>query len=61
MFLLAATASYRLLPEITLTKEIEGELAERLQSCFSPGVIGLEDNGNGLYLSPFFVTWIKIK
>ncbi|XP_034249654.1 DNA-directed RNA polymerases I and III subunit RPAC1 [Thrips palmi] len=42
-----ATASYRLLPEITLTKDVEGELAERLQSCFSPGVIGLEDNGHG--------------
>lgn len=48
-----ATASYRLLPEITLTKEIEGEMAERLQSCFSPGVIGLEDNGSGEYLSVF--------
>lgn len=42
-----ATASYRLLPEITLMKDVEGELAERLQGCFSPGVIALEDNGSG--------------
>ncbi|XP_056410592.1 DNA-directed RNA polymerases I and III subunit RPAC1 [Hyla sarda] len=41
-----ATASYRLLPEITLLRPIEGELAERLQRCFSPGVIAL-DNVNG--------------
>ncbi|XP_018411233.1 PREDICTED: DNA-directed RNA polymerases I and III subunit RPAC1 [Nanorana parkeri] len=34
-----ATASYRLLPEITLLHPIEGDLAERLQTCFSPGVI----------------------
>ncbi|XP_066535874.1 DNA-directed RNA polymerases I and III subunit RPAC1 [Hoplias malabaricus] len=34
-----ATASYRLLPEITLLQIIEGETAERLKSCFSPGVI----------------------
>ncbi|KAM9315793.1 DNA-directed RNA polymerases I and III subunit RPAC1 [Gastrophryne carolinensis] len=37
-----ATASYRLLPEITLLQPIEGELAERLQRCFSPGVIALD-------------------
>ncbi|TRY85030.1 hypothetical protein DNTS_026935 [Danionella cerebrum] len=41
-----ATASYRLLPEITLLETIEGEQAERLQRCFSPGVIELE-NVNG--------------
>ncbi|XP_075720755.1 LOW QUALITY PROTEIN: DNA-directed RNA polymerases I and III subunit RPAC1 [Rhinoderma darwinii] len=41
-----ATASYRLLPEITLLHPIEGELAERLQRCFSPGVIAV-DNVNG--------------
>lgn len=41
-----ATASYRLLPEITLLRPIEGELAERLQRCFSPGVIAV-DNVNG--------------
>ncbi|CAN2390529.1 transcription by RNA polymerase III [Pristimantis euphronides] len=37
-----ATASYRLLPEITLLRPVEGELAERLQRCFSPGVIGVD-------------------
>ncbi|KAK3595011.1 hypothetical protein CHS0354_003739 [Potamilus streckersoni] len=41
-----ATASYRLLPEITLTHQIEGELAKKLQRCFSPGVIEV-DNING--------------
>ncbi|XP_070697146.1 DNA-directed RNA polymerases I and III subunit RPAC1 [Pempheris klunzingeri] len=38
-----ATASYRLLPEITLLEEVEGEKAERLKRCFSRGVIDLED------------------
>jgi len=38
-----ATAFYRLLPEIQLLKPIRGEAAERLQSCFSPGVIGIDD------------------
>ncbi|CAL1577730.1 unnamed protein product [Knipowitschia caucasica] len=38
-----ATASYRLLPEITLMEQVEGEQAERLQRCFSRGVIGLEE------------------
>lgn len=37
-----ATASYRLLPDIRLTRVVEGEQAERLQRCFSPGVIGLK-------------------
>lgn len=41
-----ATASYRLLPEISLLQPIEGDLAEKLQKCFSPGVIAL-DNVNG--------------
>ncbi|KAJ8248494.1 hypothetical protein GJAV_G00242630 [Gymnothorax javanicus] len=40
-----ATASYRLLPEITLLEPVEGEKAERLKRCFSPGVIELEDCG----------------
>ncbi|XP_030628877.1 DNA-directed RNA polymerases I and III subunit RPAC1 [Chanos chanos] len=40
-----ATASYRLLPEITLLQPIEGEKAERLKRCFSPGVIEVEDVG----------------
>ncbi|KAM6956617.1 DNA-directed RNA polymerases I and III subunit RPAC1 [Aplochiton taeniatus] len=37
-----ATASYRLLPEISLLQPVEGEMAERLKRCFSPGVIELE-------------------
>nr|XP_046258479.1 DNA-directed RNA polymerases I and III subunit RPAC1 [Scatophagus argus] len=37
-----ATASYRLLPEITLLEPVEGEKAERLKRCFSRGVIDLE-------------------
>ena len=52
---LSATASYRLLPEITLTQPIEGLLAEKLQECFAPGVIELdEDDGlfYELFLSP---------
>ncbi|XP_046659018.1 DNA-directed RNA polymerases I and III subunit RPAC1-like [Homalodisca vitripennis] len=42
-----ATASYRLLPTIHLTREVEGDLAVRLQSCFSPGVIKLVENDQG--------------
>uniref|UniRef100_A0A3P9KBI5 DNA-directed RNA polymerases I and III subunit RPAC1 n=1 Tax=Oryzias latipes TaxID=8090 RepID=A0A3P9KBI5_ORYLA len=38
-----ATASYRLLPDITLMEQVEGEKAERLKRCFSRGVIDLED------------------
>lgn len=41
-FYFLATAFYRLLPEITLVREVEGEAAERLQKCFSPGVIELK-------------------
>lgn len=40
-----ATASYRLLPEILLTREVRGSDATLLQSCFSPGVIGLDSDG----------------
>ncbi|PSN41339.1 DNA-directed RNA polymerases I and III subunit RPAC1 [Blattella germanica] len=42
-----STAYYRLLPEITLTREIEGEPAVRLQRCFSPGVIDLVETEDG--------------
>lgn len=42
-----ATAFYRLLPEITLTRDIEGEQAYKLQKCFSPGVIGLQKTKSG--------------
>uniref|UniRef100_A0A8C5MVE3 DNA-directed RNA polymerases I and III subunit RPAC1 n=1 Tax=Leptobrachium leishanense TaxID=445787 RepID=A0A8C5MVE3_9ANUR len=37
-----ATASYRLLPEICLLSPVEGELADTLQRCFSPGVISVD-------------------
>jgi len=36
-----ATVWYRLLPEIILNRPIIGEKAQRLQQCFSPGVIDL--------------------
>ncbi|KAK4885231.1 hypothetical protein RN001_001502 [Aquatica leii] len=42
-----ATAFYRLLPDIRLTREVKGEAAERLQKCFSPGVIGLRHTKDG--------------
>ena len=43
-----ATAFYRLLPEVTLTRPVRGEAAERLRTCFSPGVIVLDtDNSTG--------------
>lgn len=46
-----ATASYRLLPEITILQPVEGEAAERLKRCFSPGVIELENvNGRNSWL-----------
>ncbi|CCC67710.1 hypothetical protein NCAS_0A11520 [Naumovozyma castellii] len=41
-----STASYRLLPHINITKPIKGELAEKFQKCFLPGVIGI-DNASG--------------
>ncbi|KAI1399631.1 DNA-directed RNA polymerase [Hypoxylon fuscum] len=37
-----ATASYRLMPTITITKPIVGEDAHKFANCFMPGVIGLE-------------------
>ena len=42
-----ATAFYRLLPEIRLLKPVMGEAATRLQSCFSPGVIGINTDSTG--------------
>jgi len=39
-----ATAHYRLLPEVTLNRPVRGEQAEKLQTCFSPGVIVLEED-----------------
>ncbi|EXJ74186.1 DNA-directed RNA polymerase I and III subunit RPAC1 [Cladophialophora psammophila CBS 110553] len=37
-----ATATYRLLPSITITKPILGADARKFQKCFPPGVIDLE-------------------
>ena len=39
-----ATAFYRLLPEIRLMREVRGKDAFLLQKCFSPGVIGINEN-----------------
>ncbi|RIA86427.1 DNA-directed RNA polymerase [Glomus cerebriforme] len=38
----AATASYRLMPEIILKEEITGDLADKFASCFAPGVVEVE-------------------
>ncbi|XP_055297970.1 DNA-directed RNA polymerases I and III subunit RPAC1 [Sitodiplosis mosellana] len=40
-----STATYRLLPEITMKQTVTGEDAKILQSCFSPGVIEINENG----------------
>lgn len=42
-----ATAFYRLLPVITIVKDVYGDSALRLQKCFSPGVIELEPTDHG--------------
>ena len=39
--MISATATYRLLPDITLKKDFVGAEAEKLKSCFAPGVIEL--------------------
>ncbi|XP_032571324.1 DNA-directed RNA polymerases I and III subunit RPAC1 [Drosophila sechellia] len=39
-----ATATYRLLPLIKLNREVTGKDAYLLQNCFSPGVIGIDEN-----------------
>ena len=41
-------AWYRMLPEVTLVKEVVGEQAQVLQSYFSPGVIEIEENEKGI-------------
>nr|XP_039265607.1 DNA-directed RNA polymerases I and III subunit RPAC1-like [Styela clava] len=43
-----ATASYRLMPEITILKPITGHLAWKLKDCFSPGVIEIVENNQGV-------------
>lgn len=37
-----ATASYRLMPHIKITRPIPPYLAEKFQKCFSPGVIKID-------------------
>ncbi|OQV12996.1 DNA-directed RNA polymerases I and III subunit RPAC1 [Hypsibius exemplaris] len=41
-------ASYRMLPTIALRWPVEGEDAARLQACFSPGVITIDVNEEGV-------------
>jgi DNA-directed RNA polymerase I and III subunit RPAC1 len=36
------------MPEIIVKEEITGDLADKFASCFSPGVIEVE-NKNGIY------------
>lgn len=38
-----ATAFYRLMPEIILQKDFYDDEAEKLQKCFTPGVIEIEE------------------
>lgn len=40
-----ATASYRLLPHINITQPITGKDAEKLKTCFTPGVIDINEKG----------------
>lgn len=40
-----STATYRLLPEITLKRTVAGNDAKLLQKCFSAGVVGINDIG----------------
>jgi len=42
-----APAFYRLLPQITITKDVYDQDAIRLQKCFSPGVVELEPTPDG--------------
>lgn len=44
-------AWYRLLPEIELTREVEGDQADLLQKCFSPGVIDVVTTPGGRRLA----------
>lgn len=41
-----ATAYYRLLPEIHLNRAVVGDQAKLLKSCFSPGVIEIDEHGS---------------
>lgn len=48
-----ATASYRLLPDITLLEPVEGDAAEELSRCFSPGVIEVQEVQGVVFGVPF--------
>ncbi|EJD42471.1 hypothetical protein AURDEDRAFT_115078 [Auricularia subglabra TFB-10046 SS5] len=41
------TASYRLLPHITIHKPIPSHLVDKFAGCFPPGVIGVKTNARG--------------
>ena len=43
----SATASYRLMPEITITKPIPEELVEQFAKCFSDGVVSIGTDKSG--------------
>lgn len=47
-FVIAATAYYRMLPEIKLLREVTGKDAKLLKKCFSPGVIEVEEGSDGV-------------
>ena len=49
-FLSPATASYSLLPEITLTRPVTGSQAKKLAKCFSKGVIRVVEGEDGEYM-----------
>ncbi|XP_065184334.1 DNA-directed RNA polymerases I and III subunit RPAC1-like [Sycon ciliatum] len=42
-----ATASYRLMPEITITSPIPEEFVEKFAKCFTPGVVEIEEDETG--------------
>jgi len=44
---IVATASYRLLPHITIRSPIPQEHQEKFRDCFPPGVIAIENDSNG--------------
>jgi DNA-directed RNA polymerase I and III subunit RPAC1 len=46
-----ATASYRLMPEITILKPITGKDAYKFQSCFPKGVIEVVKDKKGKFYS----------
>lgn len=51
-----STATYRLLPEVRLTREVSGKDAELLRSCFSPGVIEIDESGRAKALDARYDT-----